>query len=95
MGGFEFFPAIAEIFLAIVSIILVLVAAFGGEDAKASALMRKLAVASLVVTGLLVVSYGNTPSFAFGNLFMTSPFMVYMKLLVLFVWRLLPRELLS
>ncbi len=84
MGGFEFFPAIAEIFLAIVSIILVLVAAFGGEDAKASALMRKLAVASLVVTGLLVVSYGNTPSFAFGNLFMTSPFMVYMKLLVLF-----------
>ena len=84
MGVTAFFPAIAEIFLAGVSIVLVLVAAFGGEDGKASALMRKLAVASLIITGILVASYGNTPSLAFGHLFMTSPFMVYMKLLVLF-----------
>lgn len=76
-------PAFAEIFLACAAIICVLVAAFGGEDSKASRLMRKLAIGSFVVTGFLVVSYGNTPSLAFGNLFMTSPFMVYMKLLVL------------
>ena len=84
MGVTTFFPAIAEIFLAGVSIVLVMVAAFGGEDSKASALMRKLAVASLLITGVLVAAYGNTPSLAFGHLFMTSPFMVYMKLLVLF-----------
>ena len=78
------YPAIAEIFLAGVSIALVLVAAFGGEDGKASVLMRKLSIASLAGAALLVVSYGNEPNLAFGHLFMTSPFMVYMKLLVLF-----------
>ncbi|MCE2516818.1 MAG: NADH-quinone oxidoreductase subunit NuoN [Alphaproteobacteria bacterium] len=76
-------PAIAEIFLAGAAIVLVLVAAFGGEDSKASSLMRKLTIGSFVVAGALVVSNGQAPNLAFGNLFMTSPFKVYMKVLVL------------
>lgn len=76
-------PAYAEIFLAGAAIVLVLVAAFGGEDNAASSLMRKLTIGSFVLAGLLVVSYGHDANLAFGNLFMTSPFMVYMKLLVL------------
>lgn len=76
-------PAIAEIFLAGAAIVLVLVAAFGGEDGKASSLMRKLTIGSFVLAGVLVVSNGQAPNLAFGNLFMTSPFMVYMKVLVL------------
>jgi len=78
-----YYPAIAEIFLAGMSILFVLVAAFGGEDRKAASLMRKLTIASFVVAGLLIVSYGHMPNLAFGALFVTSPFMVFMKLLVL------------
>jgi len=78
-----YYPAIAEIFLAGMSILFVLVAAFGGEDRKAASLMRKLTIASFVVAGLLIASYGHMPNLAFGALFVTSPFMVFMKLLVL------------
>ncbi|NBQ83631.1 MAG: hypothetical protein EBU10_05330, partial [Alphaproteobacteria bacterium] len=78
-----YYPAMAEIFLAGMAILSVLIAAFGGEDRKAASLMRKLTIASFAVAGLLTVSYGQMPNMAFGDLFVTSPFMVFMKLLVL------------
>ncbi len=77
------FPAIAEVFLAAAIIVFVLVAAFGGDDNKASSLMRKLVIGSFVITGLLTVSYGQTPNLAFNGLYLTSPFTVFMKILVL------------
>jgi NADH-quinone oxidoreductase subunit N len=78
-----YYPAMAEIFLAGMAILSVLIAAFGGEDRKTASLMRKLTIASFAVAGLLTVSYGQMPNLAFGDLFVTSPFMVFMKLLVL------------
>lgn len=76
-------PAIAEIFLALASIGLVLVAAFGTDQDKTASLMRRLAIVTLVITGLLTNAYGVAPDLAFGHMFVTSPFAVYMKLLVL------------
>lgn len=76
-------PAIAEIFLALAVISLVMVAAFGRDQDKTSSLMRRLSIAVLAITGMLTYAYGSSPDLAFGHLFMTSPFMVYMKLLVL------------
>ena len=76
-------PAIAEIFLALAGIVLVLVSAFGKDEAATSTLVRRLTIGSFAIAGLLVMSYGYEPQLAFGNLFLTSPFMVYMKVLVL------------
>ena len=77
-------PAIAEIFLALAGIALVLVAAFGKDEAATSSLVRRLTIGSFAIAALLIMSYGYEPQLAFGTLFMTSPFMVYMKVLVLF-----------
>ena len=76
-------PAIAEIFLALAGIALVLVSAFGKDEAATSTLVRRLTIGSFAIAGLLIISYGYEPQLAFGNLFLTSPFMVYMKVLVL------------
>ncbi len=76
-------PAIAEIFLALAGIALVLVAAFGKDEAKTSSLVRRLTIASFAIAGMLIISYGYEPQTAFNSLYMTSPFMVYMKVLVL------------
>ena len=76
-------PAIAEVFLALAAIGLVLVAAFGGDPDKTASLMRRLSIGVLVITGLLTNAYGAAPDLAFGHMFITSPFTVYMKLLVL------------
>ncbi|MGC6484242.1 MAG: NADH-quinone oxidoreductase subunit NuoN [Candidatus Puniceispirillales bacterium] len=76
-------PAIAEIFLALAVIVLVMLAAFGSNPEKTSTLMQRLSIAVLAITGMLTYAYGSVPGMAFGQLFMTSPFMVYMKLLVL------------
>ena len=83
MDALNLTPAIAEIFLAGAATLLVLLAAFVEPEVQASRLMRKISIGALVVTGALTVSYGSVPGMAFGNLFMSSPFTVYMKLLVL------------
>ena len=76
-------PAFAEIFLAVAAIALVLVSAFGKDEAKTSLLVRRLSISAFLITALFVISYGYEAQLAFGSLFMTSPFMVYMKVLVL------------
>ncbi len=83
MDALNLTPAIAEIFLAGAATLLVLLAAFVEPEVQASRLMRKISIGALIVTGALTVSYGSVPGMAFGNLFMSSPFTVYMKLLVL------------
>lgn len=79
----ELTPAIAEIFLAGAALVLVLIAAFRDDDEAALALIRKLTIGSFVLAGVLAVSYGREVNLAFGDLFITSPFMTYVKLLVL------------
>jgi NADH-quinone oxidoreductase subunit N len=76
-------PAISEVFLAGAAVVLVLVSAFGGADSVSSTLVRKLTIASFVIAGILVVAYGQNTNMVFGHLFITSPFMVYMKGIVL------------
>ena len=83
MNSLVLSPAIAEIFLALASIGLVFVAAFGKDQEKTASLMRRLAIITLLVTGFLTNGYGLQPNLAFGHMFITSPFTVYMKLLVL------------
>ncbi|XDZ64575.1 NADH-quinone oxidoreductase subunit NuoN [Alphaproteobacteria bacterium LSUCC0684] len=83
MSMITYFPAIAEIFLALIAIILVLVAAFGGDEGRVSQIMRRLGLVTLVATGILVLSYGRESSLAFGGLFLTTPFAVFMKMIVL------------
>ncbi len=76
-------PAIAELFLASAATCLVLVAAFVTHQEKAARLMRKLSIATLMLTGVLVYAYGGAAALAFDGFFITSSFTVYMKLLVL------------
>lgn len=83
MSMITYFPAIAEIFLAAISILLVLVAAFGADEKRTSQVMRRLGLLTLVVTGILSLSYGSDPAVALGGLFLTTPFSVFMKMIVL------------
>ena len=82
-----FAPAIAEIFLASVAVIFVLLAAFIPSPKQAARVMRKASLATLALTaGIIIVYCGmleKTPAFAFGDAFFSSPFTTYMKLLVL------------
>ncbi len=78
-----FFPVIAEVFLGGAAVLLVLVAAFTGERRNAAVIMRNLSIVSLAIAALLALSYGTVPALAFGGIFITSPFMVYMKILML------------
>ena len=76
-------PAVAEVFLAAAATTLVMVAAFIRREEQSARVMRKAAIAVLAAAGLLVPFYGSAPALAFGGLFATSPFAVFMKLLVL------------
>jgi NADH-quinone oxidoreductase subunit N len=83
MNFAQYSPAIAEIFLALAGIALVIVSAFGKDEGVTSSLVRRLSVGSFAIAAMLVISYGYGPRVAFDSLFITSPFMVYMKVLVL------------
>ena len=83
MAGMTLAPAMAEIFLAGAATLMVLLAAFVSREEHAARLLRKAAVVVLALTGALVPLYGSEPALAFGGHFATSPFAVFMKLLVL------------
>ena len=76
-------PALAEIFLAGITLILVLLAAFIPQRRLATLLVRRTVIASLLIALWLVVYNGNQPAYAFYGQFFTSPFMVYMKILII------------
>ena len=83
MSMITYFPAIAEIFLAAIAILLVLVAAFGTDENRTSQVMRRLGLVTLLATAVLSLSYGRDPAVAFGGMFLTTPFAVFMKIIVL------------
>ena len=76
-------PATAEIFLALASLVLVLVSAFVAPQEKASKLVRRLTLISFAIAIFLTIYNGSTPAYAFNGQFFTSSFMVYMKVIIL------------
>ena len=76
-------PALAEIFLAGISLILVLIAAFIPHRRLATLIVCRTVIISLLIALWLVVYNGNQPAYAFYGQFFTSPFMVYMKILLI------------
>ncbi|MAJ34909.1 MAG: NADH-quinone oxidoreductase subunit N [Candidatus Puniceispirillum sp. TMED52] len=76
-------PAIAEIFLALAALGLVLLSAFVMPQENASKLVRRLTLFSFLIAIFLIIYNGYKPAYAFNGQFFTSSFMVYMKVIIL------------
>ena len=83
MDLFALQPAIAEIFMAVMALILVMVAAFIAPQTRASKITRHATIATFILAGWMCLYNGFTPTSAFNGMFFTAPFMVMMKLLIL------------
>ena len=83
MDLFALQPAIAEIFMAVMALALVMVAAFIAPQARASKFTRRATIATFILAGWMCLYNGFTPTSAFNGMFFTAPFMVMMKLLIL------------
>ncbi len=75
-------PALPEIFLAVASMVLMMVGAFSPEK-RAFRTVMLLSLASLAAAAVLVLIPGRGTQLAFGGLFLVDDYAVYMKLLVL------------
>lgn len=65
----DIIPALPEIFLAGVGLLLVLVAAYGGESVTNARRVTQLAMAGIAITLLLVLNGDQVLSSAFGGMF--------------------------
>ena len=83
MDLFALQPAIAEIFMAVMALVLVMVAAFIAPQTRASKFTRRATIATFILAGWMCLYNGFTPTSAFNGMFFTAPFMVMMKLLIL------------
>ena len=79
----DIIPALPEIFLAGVSLVLVLVAAYGGETPRNARRVTRLAMGGILISMALVVNGDPVLSSAFGGMFSADSFAIYMKVLVL------------
>ena len=79
----DIMPALPEIFLAAVALVLVLVAAYGGETAANARRVTQLAMAGIVIALLLVINSDQVITSAFGGMFSADSFAGFMKVLVL------------
>ncbi|MEC8765831.1 MAG: proton-conducting transporter membrane subunit, partial [Pseudomonadota bacterium] len=79
----DIMPALPEIFLAAVALVLVLVAAYGGETAVNARRVTQLAMAGIVIALLLVINSDQVITSAFGGMFSADSFAGFMKALVL------------
>jgi len=79
----DIIPALPEIFLAAVALVLVLVAAYGGEAAANARRVTRLAIAGIVIALLLVINSDQVITSAFGGMFSADSFAAFMKTLVL------------
>jgi len=79
----DILPALPEIFLSGMALVLVLVAAFGGEGAANARRVTQIAMGSIVVALILVMgAYGGMVP-AFGGMYSADAFSGYMKVLVM------------
>ena len=79
----DIIPALPEIFLAGLALVLVLVAAFGGEGAGNARRVTRLSLVGIAIALFLLVQGDAMPSLAFGGMFAADSFAFYMKALVL------------
>ncbi|MEK9854690.1 MAG: NADH-quinone oxidoreductase subunit N, partial [Rhodobiaceae bacterium] len=79
----DIMPALPEIFLAGIALILVLVAAYGGETPRNARRVTRIAMGGILITLVLVVNGDPLASRAFGGMFSADSFAIYMKVLVL------------
>ena len=79
----DIMPALPEIFLAAVALVLVLVAAYGGETAANAQRVTQFAMAGIAIALLLVINSDQVITSAFGGMFSADAFAGFMKALVL------------
>ena len=79
----DILPALPEIILSAVALLLVLVAAYGGDGAANARRVAHLTLAGIVLAALALLSMTSAQSTAFGGMFRADAFADYMKLLVL------------
>ena len=79
----DILPALPEMILAGLALLLVLVAAFGGEGAANARRVTMISLAGIVLVSMLIWSGDSIATTAFGGLFRADGFASYMKFLVL------------
>jgi len=79
----DILPALPEIILATLALVLVLVAAYGGESARNAQRVTRIALGGIVLALALIWSSSAGNETAFGGMFRADSFAGYMKILVL------------
>lgn len=79
----DILPALPEMLLATLALVLVLVAAYGGEGASNARRVTRIALVGIVLALALIWSGTSGDETAFGGMFRADSFADYMKILVL------------
>ncbi len=79
----DILPALPEMLLATLALVLVLVAAYGGEGASNARRVTRIALGGIVLALALIWSGNTGDETAFGGMFRADSFADYMKILVL------------
>jgi NADH-quinone oxidoreductase subunit N len=79
----DILPALPEMLLATLALVLVLVAAYGGEGASNARRVTRIALGGIVLALALIWSATTGDETAFGGMFRADSFADYMKILVL------------
>jgi len=79
----DILPALPEMLLATLALVLVLVAAYGGEGASNARRVTRIALGGIVLALALIWSGTTGDETAFGGMFRADSFANYMKILVL------------
>ena len=79
----DILPALPEMILATLALVLVLVAAYGGEGAENARRVTRIALSGIVLALILTWSGTAADATAFGGMFKADSFASYMKILVL------------
>ena len=79
----DIIPALSEIFLSGVALVLVLVAAYGGETAANARRVTQLAIGGIAIALVMVAGSMGETATAFGGMYAADSFSGYMKLLVM------------
>ena len=79
----DILPALPEMLLACVALLLVLVAAYGGDSAANAKRVCSMAMGAIVIAAALLWQGSDLATTAFSGMFSADSFSAYMKLLVL------------
>ncbi|WP_438997296.1 NADH-quinone oxidoreductase subunit NuoN [Candidatus Puniceispirillum sp.] len=79
----DILPALPEMLLACVALLLVLVAAYGGDGAANAKRVCSIALGAIVIAAVMLWQGGDVEATAFSGMFSADTFSAYMKLLVL------------